>query len=154
MSEAQFNIVLFEPEIPENTGNIGRTCVGMNSKLHLVGKMGFEINNVRVKRAGLDYWPDLDWVHHANWEIFWETVPNKKRVFFLSSKVEVPFYDVKYQPGDYFVFGPETRGLQADLLKQNETQSVTIPMLGPIRSLNLSNSVAIVLYEAFRQVRV
>lgn len=153
-SKPLFNLVLFEPEIPENTGNIGRTCVGLQCRLHLVGKLGFEITNARVKRAGLDYWPDLDLVLHKDWESFLETVDNPQRMFLMSSKVPKSIYDVRFQVGDYFIFGPETRGLDSSLLKEFHEQNLTIPMLGPIRSLNLSNSVAIVAYEAFRQTRL
>jgi tRNA (cytidine/uridine-2'-O-)-methyltransferase len=149
-----FNIVLIEPEIPNNTGSIGRTCVGTACKLHLVGKLGFDISDKAVKRAGLDYWENLDLQHHKNYQDLMEQIEDKKRVFYFSKKASKSFFDIKYQKGDFFVFGKETVGLDESLLREVEAQTVRIPIWGPIRSLNLSNAVSIVVYEAMRQIKV
>lgn len=149
-----FNIVLIEPEIPQNTGNIGRTCVATQCHLHLVGQMGFEITDTQVKRAGLDYWPYLTWKHHASFEEWMATVPDPSRVFYLSTKAKKKHYEVKFQKGDWLVFGKETKGLDPALVYQNIEQALTIPQLGPVRSLNLATSVAIVAYEGIRQLDV
>ena len=147
-----FNVVLIEPEIAANTGNIGRTCVGMNAKLHLVGTLGFSITDRRLKRAGLDYWPYLDFVHHAHWDDWQKQIPDLARVFFFSTKAEKSLYSPTFQRGDWFVFGRETKGLDPEILKNFSSQALRIPMLGPIRSLNIATSVAIVLFEGYRQV--
>jgi tRNA (cytidine/uridine-2'-O-)-methyltransferase len=146
--------VLIEPEIPANAGNIGRTCVGLNCHLHFVGKLGFELSDKHLKRAGLDYWPHLQLTHHASWQKWWERVPDISRVFFFSTKVQKTYDQAVFKRGDWLVFGKETAGLGAEILSTYADQCLTIPMVGPIRSLNLSNSVAIALYEAFRQVKV
>ncbi|HEX4923543.1 MAG TPA: tRNA (cytidine(34)-2'-O)-methyltransferase [Bdellovibrionales bacterium] len=148
-----FNIVLIEPEIPNNTGNIGRTCVGTNSRLHLVGKLGFEISDRYLKRAGLDYWKDVDWVHHKTWDDWWALVKDPARVFYFSTKARKSYFDVDFRYGDWFVFGKETKGLDEDLLRKNDAQALTIPQFGPIRSLNVANAVSIVVYEAIRQLK-
>lgn len=153
-SNKLFRIVLIEPEIPQNTGNIGRTCVATNCELHLVGKMGFEINDKNLKRAGLDYWPHLAWHQHSSYEDWWSLVEDKSRVFFFTTKVKKTFYEISYQPGDWFVFGKETKGLSPELISSNPNQAVTIPQLGPVRSLNLATAVAIVAYEGVRQTRL
>ena len=114
-----FNIVLVEPEIPTNTGNIGRTCVGSYSHLHLVHPLGFEITDTRLKRAGLDYWGDLQVTHHKGYDQWFQTVPDPSRVFFFTTKVDRPYFSVDYKPGDYLVFGPETRGLSKSVLEAN-----------------------------------
>jgi tRNA (cytidine/uridine-2'-O-)-methyltransferase len=147
-----FNIVLIEPEIPQNTGNIGRTCVGTRSDLHLVGKMGFEITDKNLKRAGLDYWQHLHWTHYPEIQDWEKQVTDPKRVFYFSTKSQKSYFDVQFQEGDSFVFGKETKGLDEDLLRRNEGQILTIPMFGPIRSLNVATAVTVVLYEAIRQV--
>ena len=152
LENPQFNVVLVEPEIPTNTGNIGRTCVGMNSRLHLVGKLGFDIDDRSVKRAGLDYWSDLDLVLHESFATWLSTVPDPQRVFFYTTKVEKPHYSVSYKRGDYLVFGKETKGLDASILEQFNSQCVTVPFVGPIRSFNLSNTVSIALSEGMRQL--
>lgn len=146
-----FNVVLIQPEIPQNTGNIGRTCVGYHSSLHLVGPLGFEISDRQLKRAGLDYWPHLEWVEYLNWTEWWETVSDKSRVFFLSTKAERPIYEIEFQVGDWLVFGCETRGLKEEIITTFAAQTYQIPMRGSIRSLNLATSVAVVLYEGVRQ---
>lgn len=148
-----FRIVLVEPEIPQNTGNIGRTCVAANCELHLVGKMGFEINDTNVKRAGLDYWPHLTWHRHETYEKWWASVQNPERVFFLTTKVKKTIYDVSFKHGDWLVFGKETKGLDPKIIQAHLETAVTIPQIGPVRSLNLATSVAIVAYEGIRQLR-
>ena len=147
-----FNVVLFEPEIPSNTGNIGRTCVGTWSKLHLVGKLGFELTDKYLRRAGLDYWPHLDFCHHKSWEDWWGQVPDPERVFFFSTKAQKTLYQTEFQKGDWLVFGKETKGLGEEVLTKYASHALTIPILGEIRSFNLSNSVAMVLSEGIRQV--
>lgn len=150
--ECLFNIVLIEPEIPQNTGNIGRTCVATQCHLHLVGQMGFEITDAQVKRAGLDYWPHLTWKHHATFDDWMACVPDPSRVFYLSTKAKKKHYEVQFQKGDWLVFGKETKGLDPSLVLNNIEQALTIPQLGPVRSLNLATSVAIVAYEGIRQL--
>ena len=146
-----FHVVLIEPEIGANTGNIGRTCVGLGAKLHLVGKLGFDITDRRLKRAGLDYWPHLDFVHHQTWDDWWKNVSDPSRVFFFSTKAKVAHYDTGFQFGDWLVFGKETKGLDPSILEKFPTQARCIPMTGPIRSLNIATSVAVALFEGFRQ---
>jgi tRNA (cytidine/uridine-2'-O-)-methyltransferase len=152
VTEHLFHVALIEPEIAANTGNIGRTCVGLNAKLHLVGPLGFSITDRRLKRAGLDYWPYLDFVHHPTWDEWWREVPDPKRVFFFSTKATQSLYAPEFQKGDWFVFGRETKGLDPQLLQNFATQALRIPMTGPIRSLNIATSVAIVLFEGYRQL--
>lgn len=147
-----FKVALIEPEIPQNTGNIGRTCVGTRSELHLVGKMGFEITDRNLKRAGLDYWQYLHWTHHPSFEDWERQIPDPQRVFYFSTKGKKSYFEARFQPGDWFVFGKETKGLDEDLLRRkNPDQILQIPMLGPIRSLNVATAVTVVLYEAIRQ---
>ena len=151
-SEKLFRIVLIEPEIPQNTGNIGRTCVATNCELHLVEKMGFEINDTNLKRAGLDYWPHLTWHRHVTFEDWWQKVEDPSRVWFFTTKTKRTYFEPKFQPGDWLVFGKETKGLDPDLLAKFPNQTVTIPMVGEgARSLNLATSVAIAAYEGLRQ---
>lgn len=147
-----FNIVLVEPEIPNNTGNIGRTCVGTNSALHLVEPFGFEINDKQLRRAGLDYWPDLTWSTYKNFDQLWQQIPNKDRVFFMTTKSQKPIYKINFQKDDWFVFGKETKGLSAEILSIQPENNITLPMPGPIRSYNLANSVAITAMEGVRQL--
>lgn len=147
-----FKVVLIEPEIPQNTGNIGRSCVGTRSELHIVGKTGFDITDRNLKRAGLDYWQHLPWKHHETFVDWQNQIKDPKRVFYFSTKAKQSYFDVQYEPGDHFVFGKETKGLDEDLLRRNENQVLKIPILGPIRSLNVATAVTIVLYEAIRQV--
>ena len=145
-----FNVVLIEPEIPPNTGNIGRLCVATGSKLHLVQPLGFDIDDRQLRRAGLDYWKDLDvrlWPSFAELQ---EQHGTEARYFFLTTKTERVYHQTDFRRGDFFVFGRETKGLPEPLLAANESRLLTIPMQG-IRSLNLATAVAIVLYEAVRQ---
>jgi tRNA (cytidine/uridine-2'-O-)-methyltransferase len=148
------HVALIEPEIPQNTGNIGRTCVGTRSDLHLVGQLGFRITDRNLKRAGLDYWQHLKWAHHQTLQDWEQQMANPKRAFYFSTKGTKSYFEMDYQPGDWFVFGKETKGLDEDLLRRNEGQVLQIPMLGPIRSLNVATAVTVVLYEAIRQLRV
>jgi tRNA (cytidine/uridine-2'-O-)-methyltransferase len=148
-----FHVVLIEPEIPQNTGNIGRTCVGTWCKLHLVGKLGFAITDRNLKRSGLDYWQHLDWVHHPTWAAWWEQVADPTRVHFFETKHAQSVYDVEFRPGDWLVFGKETVGFEEWILSRFSGQIMTIPVLGKIRSLNLATAVAVVVYEGLRQLK-
>lgn len=144
------NIVLVEPEIPQNTGNIARLCACLGAKLYLVGRLGFTLSDKHLKRAGLDYWDKLDIVRVDTLEELIKSNPDNN-FYFLTTKSKNVYTDFNYKKGDFFVFGPETRGLDENLLNQNINFCATIPMKKQTRSLNLSNSVAIVAYEAFRQ---
>lgn len=145
-----FNIVLVEPEIPANTGNISRTCAVTGSRLHLVKPLGFDISDKQLKRAGLDYWRYLDVSVYENTDDFFEK-NRGGRFFFSTTKGKNVYSDFEYRDGDYFVFGKETKGLDEVLLARHRESLIRIPMLPTLRSLNLSNSVAIVIYEALRQ---
>ncbi len=144
-----FNIVLIEPEIPQNTGNIARTCAATGAALHLVGPMGFKIDNAKLKRAGLDYWHLLPIFMYESIEEFFEK--NSGNFYYFSTKGARRHCDAQFELGDYLVFGPETRGLPEGLLRENYESTLRIPMIGEARSLNLSNSAAIAVYEAMRQ---
>ena len=145
-----FNIVLHEPEIPANTGNIGRTCVATGAKLHLIGPLGFSLDEKQLKRAGLDYWKDLDVTVYDDFDDFIKKNPNAK-IYMATTKAIHVYSDVQYEPDCFIMFGKESAGIPEDILLQHKDTSIRIPMIGDIRSLNLSNSVAIVLYEAVRQ---
>lgn len=144
------NVVLVEPEIPQNTGNVARTCAATGTRLHLVKPLGFELSDKHLKRAGLDYWSLLDIRIYENLEEFFRENAGG-RFYFASTKSKHRYTDVCYRDGDYLVFGKETRGLEESLLHENYENCVRIPMREGARSLNLSNSVAIVLFEALRQ---
>lgn len=144
------NIVLVEPEIPQNTGNIARTCAALGATLHLVHPLGFDISEKAVKRAGLDYWDKLDIIEYENLEEF-KIKTLDKNIYLLSTKSKKSYTDVKYEEDAYIIFGPETRGLPENYILENFDTAVRIPMRENIRSLNLSNSVAIVAYEVERQ---
>lgn len=145
-----FNIVMVEPEIPQNTGNVARTCAVTGSRLHLVEPMGFTIDDKKLKRAGLDYWHSLDITYYKNIDEFFEK--NKGgRFFFATTKAANRYSDVHFADGDYILFGKETKGLDENLLRANRDSCIRIPMRSTMRSLNLSNSVAIIIYEALRQ---
>lgn len=144
------NVALIEPEIPQNTGNISRTCACTGTRLHLVRPFGFEISDATVKRAGLDYWDKVEIFYYDSLNEFLEK--NKgAEMFFLSTKAANSYADAEFPDGAFLVFGKETKGLPEDLLKRNADRALRIPMGENLRSLNLSNSVAIVLYEALRQ---
>lgn len=144
------NIVLLEPEIPANTGNIGRTCVATGCRLHLIKPLGFSLDEKHLRRAGMDYWKDLDVSVYENYGDFLEKNPGAK-VYMATTKARQCYTEVKYEPDCYIMFGKESAGIPEELLIGNKPNCVRIPMIGEIRSLNLSNSVAIVLYEALRQ---
>lgn len=144
------NIVLLEPEMPANTGNIGRTCVAAGTRLHLIEPLGFRINDKMLKRAGLDYWDKLDVTVYDNYEDFLEKNPGA-RIYMATTKAPRAYTHVNYEPDCYIMFGKESAGIPENILLENQETCVRIPMVGDIRSLNLSNSVAIVLYEALRQ---
>lgn len=149
-----FNIVLIEPEIPPNTGNIARLCAATGAVLHLVGPLGFSIDDRYLKRAGLDYWEFVSLKQWPDLESLQASAPDG-RFFYLSTKVARSYLQAGFQAGDYIVFGKETRGLPEDLLAANSDSAITIPMpAGAVRSLNLSTSAGIVLYEALRQAGV
>lgn len=145
-----FNIVLLEPEIPANTGNIGRTCVAAGAKLHLIEPMGFRITEKQVKRAGLDYWNKLDYTVYDNYCDFMEKNPGA-RIYMATTKARHIYSEVQFEDNCYIMFGKESAGIPEEILVENEENTIRIPMFGDIRSLNLGNSVAIVLYEALRQ---
>jgi len=146
-----FNVVLYEPEIPSNTGNIGRLCVGTHAKLHLIKPMKFLLNDKYLKRAGLDYWDKLDLEIHNSWADFLKKYQNK-RMYYFTTKAEKSYTDISFHEGDFLIFGPETRGIPETILHNYWEHAYTITMTEKIRSINLSNSVAIVLYEGVRQV--
>ncbi len=146
-----FHIVLYEPEIPSNTGNIGRLCVGTHSVLHLIKPMKFLMNDKYLKRAGLDYWDKLDLEIHDSWATFLEKY-GKAQKYYFTTKAQKPYTDISFCDGDFLIFGPETRGLPESMLHEYWKHSYSIPMSKELRSINLSNSVAIVLYEGIRQV--
>lgn len=147
---AKLNVVLFEPEIPENTGNIGRTCVAAGVRLHLIEPLGFETSEKAVRRAGLDYWKDLDVTRYVNFQDFLLKNPGA-RIYMATTKGKHVYTEVVYEPDCYLMFGKESAGIPEEILVQYPEECVRIPMIGQTRSLNLANSVAIVLYEALRQ---
>ena len=144
------HIVLHEPEIPSNTGNIGRTCVATGTTLHLIKPLGFSLSEKALLRAGLDYWKDLDVRVYEDYEDFLEKNPGA-HVYYATTKARKTYADVPYAPDDYIMFGKETAGIPEEILVANEPDCIRIPMKDDYRSLNLSNSAAIILYEAFRQ---
>lgn len=144
------NIVLHEPEMPANTGNIGRTCVATGARLHLIEPLGFRINDKMLKRAGMDYWYKLDVKTYVNFEDFLEKNPGAK-IYMATTKSKQTYTEVTYEDDCYIMFGKESAGIPEEILLDNKENCIRIPMLDEIRSLNLSNSVAIVLYEALRQ---
>ena len=144
------NIVLLEPEIPANTGNIGRTCVATGTRLHLIEPLGFSLSEKALKRAGMDYWSELDVTTYVNFEEFLTRNPGAK-LYFATTKGKHIYSDAQYEDNCYIMFGKESAGIPEEILKEHPDTCVRIPMIGETRSLNLSNSVAIVLYEALRQ---
>jgi len=146
-----FNVVLYQPEIPQNTGNIGRLCVGSNCILHLIKPLGFSLEDKYMKRAGLDYWQHLELKVYDNYEDFLDQNKNA-RIFYFSKKTDKPYWDESFKENDFFVFGRETKGLTDEILKTNKDTLLTIPMPGKTRSLNLANSVSVIVYEAMRQI--
>ena len=146
------NIVLLEPEIPANTGNIGRTCVASGTRLHLIEPLGFSLSEKALKRAGMDYWKDLDVTTYIDYQDFLEKNPGAK-TYMATTKAHRVYTEVSYEEDCYIMFGKESAGIPEEILVQNEENCIRIPMMEKIRSLNLGNSVAIVLYEALRQNR-
>ena len=144
------HIVLHQPEIPANTGNIGRTCVATGTSLHLIEPLGFSLEEKQLKRAGMDYWEHLDVHRYMNYRTFREQNPGAK-VWMATTKAQKMYTEVEFGPDDYIMFGKESAGIPEEILVDYEETCIRIPMLSEIRSLNLSNSVAIVLYEALRQ---
>lgn len=148
--EYSLNIVLIEPEIPQNTGNIARTCAATGARLHLVGPMGFVITDRQLKRAGLDYWDKLEISYYDSTEEFFSKNPDGE-FYYFTTKAQTVHSDIKYENGAYLVFGKETKGLPEELLKKNRSRCVRLPMRGIIRSLNLANTVCAGTYEVLRQ---
>lgn len=144
------NIVLHEPEIPANTGNIGRICVAAGARLHLIEPLGFRLDEKSLKRAGMDYWKDLDVTTYIDYQDFLNRNPGA-RIYMATTKAPAVYTDVRYEPDCYIMFGKESAGIPEEILVEHQETCVRIPMMGEIRSLNLGNSVAIVLYEALRQ---
>ena len=144
------NIVLLEPEIPANTGNIGRTCVAAGCRLHLIEPLGFRLNEKAIKRAGMDYWSALDVTTYINYEDFLEKNPGAI-LYMATTKASKVYTDVSYEEDCYIMFGKESAGIPEEILIQHRSHCIRVPMVGDIRSLNLGNSVAIILYEALRQ---
>ena len=147
---AKLNIVLYEPEIPANTGNIGRTCVATGTRLHLIEPLGFQLTEKALRRAGMDYWWQLDVTRYINYQDFLNKNPGAK-IYMASTKARKVYTEVAYEPDCYIMFGKESAGIPEEILKEHPDTAVRIPMMGDIRSLNLGNSAAIVLYEALRQ---
>jgi len=147
------NIVLVEPEIPNNTGNIGRLCVGTESRLHLIHPLGFLIDDKNLKRSGLDYWVHLDVTEYANVEEWINVIPDQSRVFLMSSHAEKSYLEIDFQDGDWLVFGKESVGLSKEVLNQFD-HHLKIPMSDLVRSFNIANSVAFVVGEAKRQINL
>lgn len=144
------NIVLHEPEIPANTGNIGRTCVAANVRLHLIEPLGFRLNEKNLKRAGMDYWNDLNVTTYIDYNDFLQKNPGAK-IYMATTKAKKVYTEVRYEPDCYIMFGKESAGIPEEILVDHKDECIRIPMMGDIRSLNLGNSVAIILYEALRQ---
>ena len=142
--------MLHEPEIQANTGNIGRTCVATNTRLHLIEPLGFKLNEKALKRAGMDYWPSLDVTTYIDFQDFLEKNPGVK-IYMATTKAPKVYTEAKYEPDCYIMFGKESAGIPEEILVKNKENCVRVPMVGDIRSLNLANSVSIILYEALRQ---
>ena len=149
------NVVLFEPEIPQNTGSIGRLCLATGSKLHLVEPLGFEITHAKLRRAGLDYWEHLEVIRHSSIQEFFRTLPPEAPQVYFSKKASKPLFNHAFKKGTYLIFGKETKGLSEDLLEEQKENSFQIPLYDTrVRSLNLSNAVSIAVYEAIRQLGI
>ena len=146
------NIVLYQPEIPANSGNIARLSVAAACELHLIRPLGYVLSDRYLKRAGLDYWPHVKLNIYDGLDQLIEKYPGS-RFFYFSTKAGRPYTEVSYKDGDFLVFGPESRGLPDEILTKNEENALTIPMFGPVRSINLSTAVGVVVYEALRQIR-
>src|SRR2546425_7638882 len=147
------HIALIEPQIPPNTGNIARLCAATGCTLHLVGRLGFRITDRTLKRAGLDYWPHVQLVRQPDTKKFWESVSGYNNFYLFSTRGRRVYTRAQYHDGDYLIFGQETSGLPAEILNKYPERSIFIPMEGPVRSLNLSTAVGVVVFEALRQIR-
>lgn len=154
MPSTILNIVLFQPEIPHNTGAVGRTCVALGAKLWLVRPMGFRINDKNLRRAGLDYWQYLDWEVVDDWQALTARLPDTERYFYMTKTATTPYHSARFTWADTLVFGSESGGLPPSMLEQNAAQALRIPIRSQVRSLNLSVSVGITAYEAWRQITV
>ncbi len=153
-SVGAFNVVLVQPEIPPNTGNIGRLCLATGSTLHLVHPLGFVLTERNLKRAGLDYWDQVRVVEHESLETFLDSLGPEQRYYLLTTKSSKPYWNARFLPGDWLIFGRETRGLPESLLNARPDRTLTIPTTADVRSLNLATAVAIVLFEAVRQCQI
>ena len=151
MSQSGVHVVLVEPEIPGNTGNVGRTCLATRSTLHLVGRMGFSLDDKYLLRSGLDYWHQVDLRIHKNWLEFCSSVEEGATFHFFEKDGKKSFWQAEFRPPAYLIFGSETSGFSYDIISEYGAQFVKIPMTGPARSLNLSSSAAVAVYEALRQ---
>jgi tRNA (cytidine/uridine-2'-O-)-methyltransferase len=154
MKDPQLHVVLIEPEIPGNTGNIGRTCVGLGVPLHIVGKIGFKLDDAHLKRAGLDYWPKLQLKMYADWDTFLASLPAAARLYFLSTKGSTSVWDVKFASPAYVIFGSESRGFPPSFYQTYREQLVRIPIKADIRSLNLATAAGVVAFEVARQLQI
>ncbi len=150
-NEPTLHVVLHQPEIPQNTGNIGRTCVALRAKLWLVRPLGFRVDAANLRRAGLDYWKDLDWEAVDSWAVLEQRLAPRS-FWFFTKKASLSYCDVAYAAGDVLVFGSETQGLPESIVAENPGRAVSIPILGPVRSLNLACAAGIGMYEAHRQI--
>ena len=153
MTAPQLNVVLYQPEIPQNTGNIGRTCVALNAKLWIVRPTGFRLDDKQLQRAGLDYWQHLNWESVDSWGHLLPTLPIE-RTWFFTKFGQRSYTDVAYQAGDWLVFGSESSGLPDSVREQFKSQCLALPMIGPVRSLNLSVAVGVGMFEAYRQIAI
>ena len=149
--DSKIKIVLVEPQIPPNTGNIARFCTALKCSLHLVGPLGFELDDKKMKRAGLDYWKEVEWYYYKSLHEF-ELSAKQANKYYVSSKGQKVYYDINFNKEDWIIFGSEDYGLPCNLLEQNIDRSITIPMPGKVRCINLSSAVAIVVSEALRQI--
>ena len=148
-----FHVVMVEPEIPQNTGNVGRTCVATGSQLHIVGPTGFQITDKNLKRAGLDYWQHLNWNFYEDLSNFQSVNPDHSRCFYFSAFAEKSLWEVSFKEGDWFFFGKETKGLPEPLWRGAGERALKLPHFGPVRGLNVATAVAVALYEAHRQIQ-
>lgn len=148
------HVVLVEPEIPQNAGNVGRTCLALGARLHLVGPLGFSLDAAQVKRAGLDYWDKVDLAVHAAWKDFLAQVPTGAQMTFLSARGRRDLWDAPVEPPLYLIFGSESRGLPPSLYRRHDDALVRLPMTGAVRSLNLATAVGIAAYDAARRLKL
>jgi tRNA (cytidine/uridine-2'-O-)-methyltransferase len=153
-SECPLHVVLVEPEIPQNAGNVGRTCLALGARLHLIGPLGFSLEEKQLKRAGLDYWPSVDLEVHAAWSVFIETVPPGAQVLFFSSRGREKFWETELKSPLYLVFGSESRGLPPSFYRRHDDSLVRLPMAGDVRSLNLATAAGIAAYDAARRLNL